>query len=135
MNINPDKQPNDAEELFRETIEEMQAESQIVPTTLEFPEEVIEAIDAYERAHSVDREQMLWTLCHAREDWTRQLAESVAHLIEDPGSFEWPVDDPPLCVLIAYLRKAAYRWAEKVHEKHNLGDDDDEPADWWKSAE
>ena len=133
MSANPHKQPDDADELFLETLNEMDAEAQIAPVVLLFPRKVIEAIEAYEKAHSITRQHMIWTACNAREDWTHQLAESVAHLIEDPASFEWPVQDPLLCVLIAYLQKAAHRWARKVHEKYLLGDEEDDPADWWKT--
>jgi hypothetical protein len=133
MSANPDKQPDDAYELFLETLNEMDAEAQIVPVFLLFPRKVIEAIEAYEKAHSITRQHMIWTACNAREDWTHQLAESVAHLIEDPASFEWPVQDPLLCVLIAYMQKATHRWARKVQEKYILGDEEEDPADWWKT--
>jgi hypothetical protein len=43
--------------------------------------------------------------------------------------------DPLLCVVIAFLREHAFRWAHKVCEKYGLCDDMDEPADWWKTAE
>jgi hypothetical protein len=127
------EQPDDAEELFRETLDELDAEAQIVPPVLLLPRRVIEAIEAYEKAHSVDRQHMFWTACNAREEWTHQLAKLVAQLIEDPSSFEWPVHDPLLCVSIGYLRKAVYRWVEKMQEKHDLGDDEDDSADWWKA--
>jgi hypothetical protein len=35
--------------------------------------------------------------------------------------------------MIAFLREFTFRWAHKVCEKRGL-DDDDEPADWWKTA-
>jgi hypothetical protein len=134
MSANPHQQPDDADELFLETLNEMDAEARIAPVLLLFPTKVIEAIEVYEKAHSMTRQQMIWTVCNLREDWTHKLAELLAHLIEDPASFEWPVQDPLLCVLIAYLQKATQRWARKVHEKYLLGDEEDDPADWWKTA-
>ena len=36
----------------------MFVEAQIVATVLNFPKEVIEVLEAYEKAHSIDREHM-----------------------------------------------------------------------------
>jgi hypothetical protein len=54
-------------------------------------------------------------------------------MMEDPDSFEWPVENPLLCVLIAFMRKTTQRWVEKMVKSN--GDDKDEPADWWKGEE
>ena len=61
--------------------------------------------------------------------------QACGQLIDDPKSFTWPIKDPLLCVMIAFLREFTFRWAEKVCEKYGLCDDMDEPADWWKTAE
>jgi hypothetical protein len=54
--------------------------------------------------------------------------------MEDPELFEWPLEDPLLCVAIAFMRKYANRWTDKVRERLSLTDDDDEPTDWWKGS-
>jgi hypothetical protein len=54
--------------------------------------------------------------------------------MEDPDLFEWPLEDPLLCVAIAFMRKYADRWTDKVRERLSLTDDDDEPTDWWKGS-
>lgn len=54
--------------------------------------------------------------------------------MEDPDLFEWPLEDPLLCVAIAFIRKCADRWTDKVRERLSLTDDDDEPTDWWKGS-
>jgi|HubBroStandDraft_6_1064221.scaffolds.fasta_scaffold249415_1 hypothetical protein len=46
-------------DLILETFNELEAEAQITPTVLEFPGEVIEAIEAYEKAHSLDRDRLI----------------------------------------------------------------------------
>jgi hypothetical protein len=42
-------------DLILETFNEMEAEAQITPIVLTFPDEVIEAIEIYEKANSLDR--------------------------------------------------------------------------------
>ena len=54
--------------------------------------------------------------------------------MEDPELFEWPLEDPQSCVAIAFMRKYANRWTDKVREKLALTDDDDQPTDWWKGS-
>jgi hypothetical protein len=132
MNTNP---PDDFEETVLETFHEMETGAQITPMILaELPDEVIQAIEDYEITHSVDRDRLLElaTIAHAgRIDLPCQ---ACAHLIDTPESFTWPVKDPLLCVMIAFLREFTFRSADKICEKHGLGDDADEPADWWKSG-
>ena len=62
------------------------------------------------------------------------LCDAGAQLIDTPEMFTWPIEDPLLCVLIAFMREHAFRWALKVCEKYSLGDHAPEPADWWKTA-
>ena len=55
--------------------------------------------------------------------------------MEDPDSFVWPLEDPLLCVALGFMLKHACRCAEKVHEKHDLGNDkQNEAADWWMES-
>jgi hypothetical protein len=126
--------PDDFEEPVLETLHEMEAEEQITMILTELPGDVIEAIEDYERAHSVNRERLLWLATIAQAGRIDLSCRACDQLIDDPGSFTWPIKDPLLCVMIAFLREFTFRWAEKVCEKHGLCDDADEPADWWKTA-
>jgi hypothetical protein len=51
---------------------------------------------------------------------------------KDPDSFEWPIKNPLLCLLIGVMWKHAEHWTEKVIQEYG---EDDEPADWWKEEE
>jgi hypothetical protein len=131
MNINP---PNDFEETVLETIHEMETEKQITMILAELPADVIAVIEDYERAYSIDRDRLLALATLAQAGRIELSGDACGQLIEDPESFTWPTDDPLLCVMIAFLREFTFRWADKVCEKRGLDDDDDEPADWWKTA-
>ena len=50
--------PEDFKRSIWESINEVHAEAQIVPLVEEFPEKVLAAIEAYEKAHSIDRDLM-----------------------------------------------------------------------------
>jgi hypothetical protein len=46
------------------------------------------------------------------------------------------MEDPLLCVALAFMLKHACRCAEKVHEKHGFDNDkENEAADWWKTSQ
>jgi hypothetical protein len=49
---------------------------------------------------------------------TDLLGDACAQLIDTPESFTWPIEDPLLCVLIAFMREHAFRWAQKVCVKY-----------------
>jgi len=53
--------------------------------------------------------------------------------MQHPDAFEWPLQDPILCVAIAFMRKLTDRWVNKVHEKFGHTYDEFDPADWWKT--
>ena len=58
-------------------------------------------------------------------------AKLVAHrLMQDPDSFDWPLEDPLRCVAIAFTRKLTDRVTDKAHEKRGLIDDEQDEADW-----
>jgi hypothetical protein len=126
--------PDDFEEPVLETLHEMETEEQITMILAELPGDVIEVIENYEREHSIDRERLLVLAIIAQMGRIDLLCQASDQLSDDPDSFTWPIKDPLLCVLIAFLREFTFRWAEKVREKHGLCDDADEPADWWKTA-
>jgi hypothetical protein len=128
-----DDEPVETDDLIQETMREMISEAQIVPTGLEFPKEVIEAIEAYEKTHSIDRDHLIDEAFEAAKERMDESSEKFARMMEDPDSFEWPVENPLLCVLIAFMRKTTQRWVEKMDKKHGV--DKNEPADWWKGEE
>jgi hypothetical protein len=82
----------------------------------ELPDDVIKAIEDYETAHSVDRDRLLELATIARAARTDLLTPARAQLIDDPGSFTWPIKDPLLCIEISFLREHAL-WAYKVCKK------------------
>ena len=127
--------PDDLEQTILETFDEMHAEAQIVPIFLTFPPEVIERIAAYTRDHSVEPATLIPLAIKAQENQSEKFSEAGERLMEDPDSFAWPLEDPLLCVALAFMLKHACRCAEKVHEKHDFGDDkQNEAADWWKTS-
>jgi hypothetical protein len=127
--------PADFEETVFETFREMETEEQITMILAELPDEVIEAIENYEIEHSITRDELLYVATIALTGRTDLLGDTCAQLIDTPESFTWPIEDPLLCVLIAFMREHAFRWALKVCEKYSLGDHAGEPADRWKTAQ
>jgi hypothetical protein len=45
-----------------------------------------------------------------------EFREAGERLLEDPDSFDWPLEDPLMCVALAFMLKHACRCAEKAHE-------------------
>ena len=127
--------PADFEETVLETFREMETEEQITMILAELPDDVIEAIENYEIERSITRDELLYVATIALTGRTDLLGDTCAQLIDAPESFTWPIEDPLLCVLIAFMREHAFRWALKVCEKYSLGDDAGEQADRWKTAQ
>jgi hypothetical protein len=123
------KTPNlpDFEETVFEAFYEMETEEQITMILAELPDDVIEAIEGYEITHSITRDRLLYLATIALTGRTDLLSEAYAQLIDTPESFTWPIEDPLLCVLIAFMREHAFRWAHKVCKKHWACDDAGEP--------
>ena len=117
--------------LILETFNELKAKAQITPTILEFPAEVIEAIEAYEKAHSLSRDMLIGVAMKAQRGRIKHVSQACARFIDNPEAFAWPSHDPLLCIAIGFLVVHALRWADKVHEQYGL---EDEPADWWKKS-
>jgi hypothetical protein len=122
-------------DLILEVFNEMEAEAQITPMILELPGEVIEAIEAYEKAHSVSRDRLIGLAMKAQKGRIHQVSAACARLMDDPEAFAWPSHDPLLCIAIGFLVEHALRWSDKVHEQCGLEEDEDKPADWWKEAD
>jgi hypothetical protein len=132
MDLETMKQPNPPDDLERtilETFDEMHAEAQIAPIFLTFPPEVIERIVAYIRDHSVEPATLIPLAIKAQENRSDKFSEAGERLMKDPDLFAWPLEDPLLCVALAFMLKHAYRCADKVYEKCDFRADQIEQAD------
>ena len=126
---------DDLDQTILETFDEMHAEAQITPIYLTFPPEVLESVEVYAREHSLEPATLIPLAIKAQENQSEKFSEAGECLMEDPDSFAWPLEDPLLCVALAFMLKHACRCAEKVHEKHDFGNDkQNEAADWWKTS-
>jgi hypothetical protein len=127
--------PDALEQTILETFDEMHAEAQVAPIVLTFPPEVIESVVAYAKDRSVEPATLIPLAIKAQENQSEKFSEAGERLMEDPDSFAWPLEDPLLCVALAFMLKHACRCAEKVHEKHGFDNDkQNEAADWWKTS-
>jgi hypothetical protein len=111
----------------------VQTEAQIMPLDLRFPPEVLKTLQAFTRVHSLDGATLLPLAMKAHFDRMDVVGEDVCRLMQHPDAFEWPLQDPILCVAIAFMRKLTDRWVDKVHEKFGHTYDEFDPADWWKT--
>jgi hypothetical protein len=126
---------DDLDQTILDTFDEMHAEAQIAPIFLTFPPEVIERVAAYTRDHSVEPATLIPLAIKAQENQSDKFSEAGERLMEDPDSFAWPLEDPLLCVALAFMLKHARRCAQKVHEKYDFDDDkQNQTADWWKTS-
>ena len=73
------------------------------------------------KEHSLEPATLIPLAIKAQEHQSDIFCEAAARLMQDPDSFAWPLQDPLLCVAL----KHACRCAQKVHEEHDLGDDED----------
>jgi hypothetical protein len=115
---------DDLDQTILETFDEMHAEAQITPIFLTFPPEVVESVEAYTREHSLESAMIIPLAIKAMEHQLDEFSEAGAHLMEDPDSFTWPFENPLLCVALAFMLKHACRCAEKVHQKQDFGNDE-----------
>ena len=99
-------------------------EARIAPIVLTFPPEVIESVRAYTKERSLQPATLIPLAIEALELQLDEFSDAGERLIEDPDSFTWPLEDPLMCVALAFLLKHAYRCAHKVHEKYGLGYDE-----------
>jgi len=97
------------------------------------PPEVRERICAYEKKHSLNANELLSMAIIATNGRTEEVVEIVNQFLKDPDSFEWPIEDPLLCVSVAFMRACASWLISKINREYD--DDEDEPADWWKADE
>jgi hypothetical protein len=122
-------------QMLRESLSELQFEARVAPLDLKFPPEVTQTVEAYTHEHLLNPANLVPLAMKAHVDRMDLIGEEVNRLMRNPAAFDWPLEDPILCVTIAFMRKLTNRWTDKVHEKLGLTDDEFDPADWWKSAE
>ncbi len=128
----PDR-PQEFTRILRETFSEMHTQAQIAPLDLKFPVKVTQSLEAYTKVNDLDSTDLISLAVKAHMDRLDILGEDVCRLMQHPDSFDWPLENPILCVAIAFMRQLTDRWADKVHEKCGLSSDEFEPADWWKT--
>lgn len=116
--------PADLGQMISDTFDEMHAEAQIEPIVLTFAPEVTLSIEKYMQKHSPEPATMIALAIEAQEHQSEIFSEAGERLMKDPDSFTWPVEDPLLCVALAFMLKHASRCAEKVHEKYDLDNDE-----------
>ena len=113
------KEPDPTDDLDRtilETFDEMHAEARVTPIFLTFPPRVIESVRAYAKEHSLEPGTLIPFAIRALENRLYEFSEAGERLLEDPDSFDWPLEDPLMCVALAFMLKHACRCAEKAHE-------------------
>jgi hypothetical protein len=134
--------PEDVDQLREEATREMHATALMgAGTPMVFPPEVLERIYAYEKEHSIDRNHLIPLAMKSTKERTEEVVELMNQLLKGPDSFEWPIDDPLLCVTLAFMRSSASWMTKKINEEYGEeetddGDDDeDDQGDWWKADE
>src|SRR5208282_5957399 len=95
--MNPDP-PDDLEEIFRATLNQLHAEALVTPTVLTLPPEVIASITSYQKTHRIPREHLLDLALKAQKGRMESLVQACDCLMKGPDSFAWPLDDPLACV-------------------------------------
>ena len=118
--------------MLRESMSELQTEAQTAPLDLKFPPEVTHTLEEFTQKHFLVPAKLIPLAMKAHIDRLDLVGEDVNRLMRDPATFDWPLEDPILCVTIAFMRKLTNRWTDKVHERLGLKEEQFDPADWWK---
>src|ERR1700722_14912594 len=116
--------PDDFVQTILETSDEMHPEAQIAQIVLTCPREAIERVVAHTNDRSVEPATLIPLAIKAQENQSEKFSEAGERLMEDPDSFAGPLEDPLLCVALAFMLKHAHRCAHKVYEKHGFSDDE-----------
>jgi hypothetical protein len=128
--------PEDFARIRQESMDEMHAEAKMgVGPPAYFPPEVLERILAYEKEHSIPRNKLIMAAIKSTTERTEEVVEIMDRYFNDPDSFEWPVEDPLLCVLVAFMRAHADWLTKKINQEYGEDEEEDEPANWWKAEE
>ena len=94
-------QPEEFTQMLRESMSELQTEEQIAPLDLKFPPEVTHTLEEFTQKHFVDPAKLIPLAMKAHIDRMDLVGEDVNRLMRDPATFDWPLEDPILCVTIA----------------------------------
>jgi hypothetical protein len=128
--------PEDVDRVRQEAINEMQAEARMgAGPPMYLPPEVRQRIYAYAKEHSLHRDKLIMLAINSTKGRTEEVVENMDRYLKDPDSFEWPLEDPLLCVLIAYMRMCASWMIKKINLEYGDDDEDDDQADWWRGEE
>jgi hypothetical protein len=129
--------PEDLQRTLQETFLEMHATALLGKgTPLRFPMEVGERVMAYQKEHAIVLDELIPRAVAAQIERVDEVVKSTHRLRKDPGSFEWPIEDPLLCVAIAFIRESMDWWLNKINEEDSDEDSsDDDQADDWKADE
>jgi hypothetical protein len=127
--------PDDFDHSIVEVFNEMLTGGQTTPLILTLPPEVTANIKAYEIEHALKREELLDAALRTLRGRLDQFVEAMDRRLADQENFAWPVEDPLLCVLIAFAWIHTIRWADKARDTYGLEDkaDETEPLDWWET--
>jgi hypothetical protein len=128
--------PEEFDQLVRETFRKMHPEAQMTPIVLAIPAEVIKSLEAYGKEHSLDRMELIHIALEAQLDRIDEFSEAIFRLIQDPVAFHWPLENPLLCLALAFMQKTSDRWSDKKDEDFGLTNghtEEPDPADWWKT--
>jgi len=126
--------PEDYDRIWQEALDEMHAEAMMgVGTPMYFPPEVLERICAYEKEHAIDQNYLIPVAIKSTKPRKEEVVELVNRYIKNPDSFEWPIEDPLMCVSIAFMRACATWLTKKIDQEYGGEDEeDDDQGDWWK---
>jgi hypothetical protein len=126
--------PEDLDRVQQEVLNEMHAEAMMgVATPMWLPPDVLERIYTYAEKWSIDRNKLIPLAIISTKGREEEVVEIMDRYLKDPPSFEWPIEDPLLCVSIACMQACANWMTKKINQEYGNEDEDgQEPADWWK---
>jgi hypothetical protein len=114
-------------------------EATTAPLPICFPDEVVTKLQ------SVFGTYPSWDLIFAASgkvvtdpQLEKTFAADLEHLCEDEDSFQLPLDDPHYCLLLGHMRDCWKRFEAKLSDNEDQDEkdaDEEDEADWWKSAE
>ena len=67
---------------------------------------MVESVGAYTRDHSLEPGTLICLAIKALEQQLDEFGEAGERPMEDPDSFAWPLEDPLMCVALAFMLKA-----------------------------
>jgi hypothetical protein len=123
--------PEDFKQTFTETWAEWTAEGKVNSMQIGFPAEVIDSLQILGPPS--------WDLIDAaiekllKENRLEQAIQYLERLMDDEGSFQWPLSDPNYCLALGVFRKFNEEFFADLPE--NEDEDEEDEADGWKSAE